>query len=146
MKNKKVNRKRNRNKFNNEHLLFCIVMTSTKLLICTVSKKLNEDNEKQALFEERSLIGFLSMAQLKDQLSRKDILCTIPGKTQPLEYRSNSNRKPIFLSKIGLTLKSFYRLLLSPVISNGAYTVLFTILCAGNIFKHEKKYEIGEIN
>ena len=31
-----------------------------------VSEQFNEDNNKQAIIEERSLIGFLSTSQLKD--------------------------------------------------------------------------------
>ena len=38
-------------------------MTSTQILPHIVSKQLNEDNRKQELFEERSLIGFMSMPQ-----------------------------------------------------------------------------------
>ena len=39
-----------RNKCKNEHLLCCIVMTSTQLFPHTVSNQLNEDSKNQAVF------------------------------------------------------------------------------------------------
>ena len=45
-------------------------MTPTQLLPRTVSEKLNEDNRKQAIFEEISLVGFLPTPHPKDYSSR----------------------------------------------------------------------------
>ena len=58
MKNNKFNQKRNRNKCENEHLLCCIVMTSTQLFPPTVSKQLNEDNQKTGAFRRDILNRF----------------------------------------------------------------------------------------
>ena len=44
-----------------DYLLYCIVFTSSERFPHIVSKKLKEDNEKLAFFEEMSLIGFMSM-------------------------------------------------------------------------------------
>ena len=49
-----------------EHLICMIVMTSTQRLPRTVSNQLNRDNEKQALFDERSMLGFLLTPHIKD--------------------------------------------------------------------------------
>ena len=51
----------NNTDFDKDHLLCSIVMTSTHRLPHTLSEKLDRDNEKQALFDEISKIGFLSM-------------------------------------------------------------------------------------
>ena len=67
----------NNNNFDKEHLLCYIVITSTQSSPRTINKQINEDNKKQALFEERSLIGFLSKPHLKYYLSRYDWLVTL---------------------------------------------------------------------
>ena len=41
-------------------------MTSTQRSPRDISKQLNRDNEKQALFDEKPTIGFMSTPQLKD--------------------------------------------------------------------------------
>ena len=47
--------------------LFCLmVMTSSLRSPRTVSKQSNRDNEKQALFVEKSMISFLSIPHLKE--------------------------------------------------------------------------------
>ena len=50
----------NNTNYNKEHLLCFIVMTSTQHSPRTISKQLDEDKKKEALFEERYLIDFLS--------------------------------------------------------------------------------------
>ena len=55
-----------------------MVMTSIKHLTRTVGEQLNRDNGKKALSKERSSIGFLSTSQLKDYLSRYELLVTLP--------------------------------------------------------------------
>ena len=41
-------------------------MTSTQRLPRTISEKINKDNKKQALFDVRKKISFLSTPNLKD--------------------------------------------------------------------------------
>ena len=57
---------RNIDKCENEHLICSIVMTSTQRLPRTISEKINKDNKKQALFDVRKKISFLSTPNLKD--------------------------------------------------------------------------------
>ena len=61
----KVQSKRNINKCKHDHSLCCIVMSSIQRLPHTVSEQLNQDNKKQALFKERSSIGFMSTPRSK---------------------------------------------------------------------------------
>ena len=104
----------NNNNFDKEHLLCYIVITSTQSSPRTINKQINEDNKKQALFEERSLIGFLSKPHLKYYLSRYDWLVTLRDQLSHLEHPSNSNRKSSLLSTIDLTLKSLSGSVLAP--------------------------------
>ena len=53
------------NKYKNDHLLCCIVITSTQCSHRTIIEKLNKDIKKQTLFEERSSILFFVNATLK---------------------------------------------------------------------------------
>ena len=59
-------------------------MKSTQRSIYTVSKQLNRDCKKQALFKERSLIGYLSTPHLKEYLSFEYLLVTVPDKLSHL--------------------------------------------------------------
>ena len=54
----------------NENLLCSIAMNPTQSSTHTLSKQRNMENKKQELFEERYLINFLSIPQLKYYLSR----------------------------------------------------------------------------
>ena len=49
-----------------DNLLCLMVMTSSLRSPRTVSKQSNRDNEKQALFVEKSMISFLSIPHLKE--------------------------------------------------------------------------------
>ena len=76
-----------------------------------------------------------------------------------LEYRIklvtrvlvNFQHNYFLISTIGLTLKSFSCSVLASSIPNGAYSLLFLIFCAGNIFNHgnlivSHKYNIIDMN
>ena len=49
-----------------EQLLCCILITSTQFSPRTVSEQLNEDNRKQALFENSPSIGFMLMPRSRN--------------------------------------------------------------------------------
>ena len=62
---------------------------------------------------------------------------TVPEKTQSLEYRYNSNSKPIQLSTISLTLEQYLFSALAPGMQNNDSTMLLGNFCARIRFKHE---------
>ena len=101
-------------------------MTSTQRSPHTVREQLNEANEKQSLFEERSSIGFLSTPHPRTSYhtSKDWVMYWINLVTRALV---KFQQKKISLSTIGLNLKSLCRLVLAPGMTNSTATVLFLI-------------------
>ena len=110
--------------FNIQHFICCLVITSTQHSPHIVSEQLNEYIEEQALFEERSSIGF-------NQFHTQGLVIKLvqtgncSRSTQSLEYQQNYNSKQILLLRIGLNFKPILRLVLEPCMKNGTSIVLF---------------------
>ena len=140
---------KNRNKYENEHLLCSIVMTHIQCSPCTISKQLNED--KNILFSKRGL--WLVFCQ------RHRSRNSYHARTDLLQYRINLVTwvQDKFQHKTNLALNN--RLDPQKTFGFSARTryakrclyFFFLILCSGNRFKHGNpivlnKYKNGEEN
>ena len=89
--------------YDQEYLLFCIVMTSTQRPPHTVRNQLNEDNKKQAILKESSLISFLSIPRSRTSYHARtywlmyqiNLVTWVPvGLQQKNQYRSQQSAWP----------------------------------------------------